>query len=136
MNECQRPKSLAAASPSIYETASELRGINGCRMNVVKSLVIRPLHTSCEKSVIFFAFVVLVLTCAGVFARAHRSFQAAPIPGYAWIASTDGTTTNKTGRVTAVLASHGIPSYFESMLVADIYVPTNQVAKARLVLLL
>jgi hypothetical protein len=89
-----------------------------------------------KKHVIMIAFAVPAFLCIGVFAWAHRSFQSAPIPGYAWIASTDGTTTNRTSRLTAVLASHGIPSFYDSMLVADFYVPTNQVAKARLVLLL
>ena len=89
-----------------------------------------------KKRITIVALAVLGISCIGVFAWAHRSFQSAPIPGYAWIATTDGTTTNKTSRVTAVLASHGIPSLYDSTLVADFYVPTNQVAKARLVLLL
>jgi hypothetical protein len=89
-----------------------------------------------KKRAIIIVFAVVVLACVGVFAWAHRSFQTAPIRGYAWVASTDGTSSNKMWRVTAVLASYGIPAVCDSVLVAEVYVPTNQVAKARLVLLL
>lgn len=87
-----------------------------------------------QKRVILMSLTVLGLACIGLFAWLNRSYQSAPIPGFAWIATTDGTTTNKTSRVVTVLASHGIPSCYDSMMVADLYVPTNQVAKARLVL--
>ena len=82
------------------------------------------------------AFALLAFSCLGLFAWAHRSFHKAPVPGFAWFATTDGTTTNKTGRLLAVFARHGIPAFYDSMMVADIYVPTNQVANARMLLLL
>ncbi len=69
-----------------------------------------------------------------VWGWADRPAQSNRYPGYAWVATTDGTSTAVTAHVTAVLARRGISSGFDSMLVADFYVPTNEIAKARLVL--
>src|SRR5262245_56340890 len=92
-----------------------------------------------KKRVIIIGLVFLCVSAivgACVSAWAHRSARNAPIPGSAWVATTDGTTTTATTRVTAVLRRHGIPSLYDSVIVADFYVPTDQVARARLVLAL
>ena len=75
-----------------------------------------------------------VLFAACVWIWAHRPAQNCPIPGYAWVATTDGTLSSSTARITAVLGRFGISSVCDTMLVADFYVPTNQLAKARVVL--
>jgi flagellar biosynthesis/type III secretory pathway M-ring protein FliF/YscJ len=82
--------------------------------------------------VVFLAIPVLFVL--GVYVWAHRPAQNVPVPGYAWVATTDGTSTSATSHVTAVLQNRGIPSMFDSMMVADFYVPMNEIPKARLVL--
>src|ERR1041384_6869140 len=71
----------------------------------------------------------------GVWCWTHRQSQSSrAYPGYASVASADGTSTASTQRTTAILRSRGISCVYETVLVADFYVPTNQVAQARLVL--
>ena len=80
---------------------------------------------------------VLVVSTVGVWIWASRGAQpAASLPGYVWLATVDGTTTNAAARVQSALSRYGIASCYDSMMVADIYVQTDKVARARLVLAL
>src|SRR5438874_2239910 len=80
-------------------------------------LTIMTMH---GKRIVAVIAVICLLGSAplGFWAWAQRPGTSSRIPGYAWVGTTDGTTTSCTTRVTAALALHGIPSIYDSMICA------------------
>jgi hypothetical protein len=79
--------------------------------------------------------VIALIFTLGIWIWAHRAFEVnSRFPGYAWVATPDGTSISAMHHIRDVLGNRGIPSLFDSMMAADFYVPTNQIAEARLIL--
>ena len=83
--------------------------------------------------VVFVTLAVMTLFSVRFVRWLHHPIKTGSMPGYAWVATTDGSS-DTSARVDSILHQHGILSEWNSGPGVDFYVPTNQVARARLVL--